>query len=133
MEAVKESRTTLVELFGIGPILAAKILGHVGDVRRFPTKDHFASYTGTAPIEASSGDVIRHRLSRAGNRQLNHALYIMAICQIRQPTLGQIYFRRKLSEGKSQKEALRCLKRRLSDAVFHQLEHDLAAMPDLAA
>lgn len=131
--AVEESQTTLVELFGIGPVLAAKILGHAGNVRRFPTKDHFASYTGTAPIEASSGEVVRHRLSRAGNRQLNHALYIMAICQIRRPTPGQAYFRRKLSEGKSQKEALRCLKRRLSDAVFQQLVSDSMRVTQMAA
>lgn len=124
-DAVRASRTTLVELFGVGPILAAKILGHTGRVDRFPTKDHYASYTGTAPIEASSADVIRHRLSRAGNRQLNHALYIMAICQIRRGGPGQAYFRRKLSEGKGQKEAIRCLKRRLSDAVYRSLTKDL--------
>ena len=102
-------------------MLAAKIIGHAGTARRFPTKAHFAPYTGTAPIEASSGEVVRHRLSRAGNRQLNHALHLVAIVQIRHDTPGRAYYRRKLAEGKSGKEALRCLKRRLSDAVFRAL------------
>jgi transposase len=122
--AVHQSATTLIELFGVGPILAAKLLGEVGDVRRFATKHRFAAHTGTAPIEASSGEVVRHRLSRAGNRKLNHALHLMAIVQIRHPTAGQAYYRRKLAEGKSRKEALRCLKRRLSDAVYRQLLTD---------
>jgi transposase len=118
--AVTQSATTLIELFGVGPILAAKLLGEVGDVRRFATKHRFAAHNGTAPIEASSGEVVRHRLSRAGNRKLNHALHLIAIVQIRHPTAGQAYYRRKLAEGKSRKEALRCLKRRLSDAVYRQ-------------
>jgi transposase len=123
-DAVHQSATTLIELFGVGPILAAKLLGEVGDVRRFATKHRFAAHTGTAPIEASSGEVVRHRLSRAGNRNLNHALHLIAIVQIRHPTAGQVYYRRKLAEGKSRKEALRCLKRRLSDAVYRQLLAD---------
>jgi transposase len=122
--AVVQSQTTLVQLFGVGPVLAAKILGQVGDVDRFPTKHHFATHTGTAPLEASSGQVIRHRLSRSGNRQLNHALYLMAIVQIRHPTAGQAYYQRKRAEGKAPKEALRCLKRRLSDAVYRCLQAD---------
>jgi transposase len=122
--AVTQSATTLTELFGIGPILAAKLLGEVGDIGRFATKHHFAAHNGTAPIEASSGEVVRHRLSRAGNRKLNHALHLIAIVQIRHPTAGQAYYRRKLAEGKSRKEALRCLKRRLSDAVYRQLLAD---------
>jgi transposase len=121
--AVGQSKTSLVELFGVGPVLAAKLLGEVGDIRRFPSKHHFAAHTGTAPIEASSGQVVRHRLSRAGDRKLNHALYLMAIVQIRHPTAGQAY-RRKRAEGKSPKEALRCLKRRLSDAVYRCLLAD---------
>ena len=69
--AVKESGTTLTRIYGVGPLNAGLILGEVGDVSRFPTRDHFASYTGTAPVAVSSGDVNRHRLNRAGNRQLN--------------------------------------------------------------
>jgi transposase len=87
--AVAESNTSLVQLFGVGPVLAAKFLGEVGDIHRFPSKHHFAAYTGTAPLTASSGQVIRHRLSRAGDRKLNHALYMMAIVQIRRPSAGR--------------------------------------------
>lgn len=106
---------------------SATFLGEVGDIGRFPSKHHFAAHTGTAPLEASSGQVIRHRLSRAGDRRLNHALYMMAMVQVRRPSTGQAYYRRKLAEGKPPKEALRCLKRRLSDAVYRCLladQHD---------
>jgi transposase len=122
--AVAQTNTSLVELFGVGPVLAARFLGEVGDIGRFPSKHHFAAHTGTAPLEASSGQVIRHRLSRAGDRKLNHALYMMAMVQVRRPSTGQAYYRRKLAEGKSPKEAPRCLKRRLSDAVYRCLVID---------
>ena len=128
-EAVAASRTTLVDLFGIGPILAAKILGRVGDVRRFASAARFASYCGVAPIEASSGDVVRHRLSRAGDRQLNFALYMMALCQARQHPEGRAYVLRKRAAGHSDKEAIRCLKRRLADVVYRQLVRDASAAP----
>jgi transposase len=121
---VVQCNTSLLGLFGVGPVLAATFLGEVGDVRRFPTKHQFAAHTGTAPLEASSGQVVRHRLSRAGDRKLNHALYMMAMVQVRRPSAGQAYYQRKLAEGKSAKEALRCLKRRLSDAVFRCLVLD---------
>ena len=127
--AVMASKTSLTTLHGIGPVLAAKLLGEVGDVRRFPTKAKFATYNGTAPIEASSGQVVRHRLSRAGNRRLNHVLYLMAVVQLRHATPGRAYYRRKLAEGKSSKEALRCLKRRLSDAVYRCLIADQEPPP----
>jgi transposase len=100
--AVAQSKTSLLRLFGVGPVLAAIFLGEVGDIRRFPTKHHFAAHTGTAPLEASSGQVVRHRLSRAGDRKLNHALYMMAMVQVRRPSAGQAYYQRKLAEGKSQ-------------------------------
>jgi transposase len=129
--AVLQSKTSLVQLFGVGPVLAATFLGEVGDIHRFPSRHHFAAHTGTAPLEASSGQVVRHRLSRAGDRKLNHALYMMAMVQVRRPSAGQAYYRRKLAEGKSPKEALRCLKRRLSDAVYRCLvidqQHNTAA------
>jgi transposase len=116
--------TTLTEIFGVGPILAATIIGTVGDVARFPTKAHFASYSGTAPVEASSGEVVRHRLSLAGNRHLNYALHMVAVCQARSQARGGAYYRKKIDEGNSSKEALRCLKRRVSDAVFRSLVAD---------
>jgi transposase len=122
-----EHPTSLVEIRGVADLLAAKILAEVGDVRRFPSRHHFASYTGTAPIDASSGDNNRHRLNRGGNRRLNHALHIIAICQIRYPGEGQDYYRRKRAAGKTPLEALRCLKRRLSDAVYRHLLADLEA------
>ena len=120
-------------MFGVGPILAAKIIGRVGNVARFPTKAHFASYTGTAPTEASSGEVVRYRLSRGGNRKLNYALHMIAICQARHDTEGRAYYRRKVAEGKSEKEALRCLKRRISDAVYKQLRADSEGAISVAA
>ena len=79
--AVAASKTTLTDLYGVGPIIAAAVLGYVGDIRRFPTRDHFAAYNGTAPIEASSGNRHIHRLSRRGNRQLNHAVHMAAVTQ----------------------------------------------------
>jgi transposase len=121
---VQASGTTLTEIFGVGPILAARIIGTVGDVARFPTKAHFASYSGTAPLEASSGEAVRHRLSMAGNRKLNYALHMVATCQARSDARGGSYYRKKIAEGKSRKEALRCLKRRVSDAVFRSLMAD---------
>jgi transposase len=127
--AVAQTNTSLLQLFGVGPVLAATFLGEVGDIHRFPSKHHFAAHTGTAPLEASSGQVIRHRLSRSGDRKLNHALYMMAMVQVRRPSAGQAYYQRKLAEGKSPKEALRCLKRRLSDAVYRCLVADQHLQP----
>ena len=130
---VEASSTTLTEIFGVGSILAAKIIGTVGDVARFPTKAHFASYCGTAPLEASSGEVVRHRLSLAGNRKLNYALHMVAVCQARSDARGGGYYRKKMAEGKSRKEALRCLKRRVCDAVFRSLMADSRAHSRSAA
>jgi transposase len=124
---VEATGSTLTEIFGIGPILAARIIGTVGSVARFPTKAHFASYSGTAPLEATSGEVVRHRLSLAGNRHLNYALHMVAVCQARSDTRGGTYYRKKMAEGKSRKEALRCLKRRVSDAVYKSLVADSQA------
>jgi transposase len=130
---VEASGTTLTQIFGIGPILAARIIGTVGDVGRFPTKGHFASYSGTAPLEASSGEAVRHRLSLAPNRHLNYALHMVAVCQARSDARGGAYYRKKIDEGKSRKEALRCLKRRISYAVFRSLMADSQAPSSSAA
>jgi transposase len=100
-------------------------MGTVGNVRRFSTKAQFASYSGTAPVEASSGEMVRHRLSLAGNRKLNNARHMVALCQARSDVRGRAYYRKKIAEGKTRKEALRCLKRRISDAVFKSLMADL--------
>lgn len=122
--AVTASGTTLTKLHGIGTISAAKILSRVGPIRRFRSAAAFATYTGTAPIDVSSGEVTRHRLSRAGDRQLNACLHTMALTQIRSNTPGRTYYLRKRSEGKSKREAMRCLKRRLSDVVYRQLTRE---------
>ena len=122
---VTASGTGLTGLFGVGPVIAGRLLAEAGDVAWFATKDAFASYNGTAPIDVSSGDQIRHRLFRAGNRRINHALHMMAVTQIRYPgTDGRRYYERKRKEGKTPKEVLRCLKRRLSDLVYYQLTAD---------
>ena len=122
--AVVASATTLTDMVGIGPICAAVIIGFVGDVTRFPTKGHFATYNGTAPIEASSGPKKRHRLNPRGNRKLNHAIHIAAICQLRYDSEGRTYYDRKIAEGKTSKEAIRALKRRISDRVYRHLIED---------
>ena len=120
-ELVARTGTSLMTLHGIGPSGAARLLVEVGDVTRFPNRAHFASWNGTAPIDASSGDHVRHRLSRAGNRQINRVLHIMATVQLRNSTEGRAYFDRKKAGGKTSMEAMRCLKRRLSDIVYRHL------------
>ena len=120
--AVKASGTALTEIFGVGPIIACALIGYSGDVRRFASRDQFAAYNGTAPVEVSSGGRTVHRLSRRGNRRINHALHLAAVCQIRQPhSDGRAYFDRKIAEGKTKKEALRSLKRHVSNAIYRQL------------
>ena len=124
--AVEATGTHLTDVVGVGPVTAAVILGEVGDVARFATTDAFASYTGTAPLEVSSGEVKRHRLSRAGNRRLNSALHIIALAHKRHDPRGKAYYAKKLAAGKGSKGAMRCLKRRLSDVVFRQLTAEQA-------
>ena len=110
---VVASGSTLMELPGVGPVVEARVLADTGDVYLFADRNRFASWTGTAPIEASSGEVVRHRLSRAGNRRMNHMIHIAAATQIRLDTPGRAYYRRKIAAGKSRREAMRCLKRRI--------------------
>ena len=121
---VKERGSNLMDLNGVGPVVAARVLADVGDVARFADRNRFASWTGTAPLDASSGDHTRHRLSRAGNRRMNRMLHIVATTQLRYDTEGRAYYRRKLAAGKTRMEAMRCLKRRISDAVYRQLIAD---------
>ncbi len=125
--AVAQIDTGLTELYGLGSIGAATVLGEVADVRRYRSRHAFAAANGTAPLPASSGRTSRHRLNRSGNRTLNRVLYTMAITQIRADTEGRAYYLRKRAEGKTGREALRCLKRRLSDVVYKTLHDDLAA------
>ncbi len=116
--------STLMDLHGVGPVVAARILADVGDVARFADRNRFASWTGTAPLDASSGEQNRHRLSRAGNRRMNHMIHIAAVTQLRLDTDGRAYYRHKRAAGKKPLEAMRCLKRRISDAVYRQLLAD---------
>ena len=123
--AVKSSGTSLTEIFGVGPVVAATVIGDVVTVARFPTRGHFAAYNGTAPVEVSSGEKKIYRLSLRGNRRLNHAIHMAAITQIsHQHSDGRAYYQRKIAEGKTHKEALRCLKRRISNAVYARLRAD---------
>ncbi|MFE7332290.1 IS110 family transposase [Streptomyces sp. NPDC057565] len=123
-EAVAATRTTLTVLPGLGTVLAAKVIGHIGDISRFPTEHHFASYTGSAPLDASSGNNVRHRLNTGGNRALNSVLHTIAVCQIRDGGRGQDYYLRKIAEGKTPAEARRALKRRLSNVVYRIMKRD---------
>jgi transposase len=127
--AVAASGTTLTEVFGIAEIGAAVILGQVGDVARFPTADRFAAYNGTAPIEWSSGNPKHpiHRLSRRGNRTLNHVIHIAAVTQIRHShSPGRAFYDRKRAEGMTSRAAIRALKRRISNTIYRHLTADAA-------
>jgi transposase len=90
--AVSTSGTTVTDVHGVGPIVACYLIGHTGDIRRFPSAGHYARYNATAPIEASSGPKVRHRLNPNGNRQLNHALHIAALAQLGHDTPGRAYY-----------------------------------------
>jgi len=126
-DAVRASKTSLTDIFCVGPIIAGLIIAYTGDVRRFGNRDRFAAYNGTAPIEVSSAGRVVHRLSRRGNRTLNYAIHMAAVGQIRHPgSDGRAFYDRKVSEHKTNREALRALKRRVSDTVYHQLLIDAA-------
>jgi transposase len=125
--AVRASGTSLTEVFGVGPVIAATVIGDVRDVSRFRGRDRFAAYNGTAPIEVSSGNRVIYRLSMRGNRRLNHAIHMAAITQIRyKHSDGRTYYDKKIAEGKTGKEALRALKRQISDAIYKHLKADAA-------
>src|SRR6478736_8321652 len=126
--AVAAAPTSITEVYGIGPIVAACGLGYVRDIRRFPSRDRFASYNGTAPIEVSSGDRKIYRLSRRGNRQLNHAIHIAAVSQIsHRGSEGRTYYERKIAKGMGGRAALRALKRKISDTLYEHMIDDVHA------
>jgi transposase len=128
-QLLAELRTSLPALFGLGPLGAAEVLVEVGDPRRFRSADAFASYTGTAPIPASSaearGQPMHHRLSRYGNRRLNSVLHIMAVTRLRTHPETQAFIARARTAGKSARDALRIIKRRLARLVWLTMMHDL--------
>lgn len=124
-ELVTESGSTLASTPGIGAVTAARLIGRTGRASRFPTAAAFANYTGAAPIEIASGDRTRHRLSRSGDRQLNSALHTVATTQIRMPdSRGHRYYKTKIAEDKTPREARRCLKRRLADHIWRTMVAD---------
>ena len=123
-KAVATSGTTVTDVYGAGPVVAAFLIGYTSDIGRFASADHYAAYNGTAPVEYSSGGKTKHRLSMRGNRVLNHAIHMAAVTQIRHDTGGRIYYDKKQAEGKTRKEALRALKRRISDVVYRKLVAD---------
>jgi transposase len=125
-ELLAATGSRLPDLRGVGPSGAARLLADIGDISRFASRGHFASWNGTAPLDVSSGDNTRHRLSRAGNRRINRVLHIMAIAQLRHHSQGRAYYQRKRAAGKTPMEAMRCLKRRLSDLVYRQMTKDTA-------
>lgn len=127
-QAVRATGTSLVAVPGVGAVVAGLLLGRTRGVNRFTTAGRFASYAGVAPVEASSGEVRRHRLNRRGDRQLNWALHVAAVTQLRHATMpGYTYYRKKLAEGKSGREALRCLKRHLANVVYRCMVADQRA------
>ncbi|HZA76663.1 MAG TPA: transposase, partial [Acidimicrobiales bacterium] len=124
---VKRTPTGLPDIYGIGPVITASILGQVGDVARFRDRHQFASDNGTAPDDRGSAGRPVHCVNLMGNRRLNHAIHMAAITQIRnRRSPGRAYYDRKLAEAKTKKEALRCLKRWISDTIYRQLVDDAA-------
>jgi transposase len=120
-----EHGSRLLEVDGIGLVLAVRLIGRTGSALRFRSAAAFASYAGAAPIEVASGDRGRHRLSRGGDRQLNCALHLVAVTQVRmRGSAGRRYYDRKVDEGKSHNEAMRCLKRRLASHVWQIMRVD---------
>ncbi|MGI9019550.1 MAG: IS110 family transposase [Solirubrobacterales bacterium] len=118
---------SLLALVGCGPLTAAKLVGETAGVRRFRSRAAFARHNGTAPLPVWSGNHVRHRLSRGGNRQLNAALHRIAITQLQRPGAGQDYLAKRRAEGDTKTEAIRALRRRLSDEVYRRLLVDEVA------
>jgi transposase len=125
-DLVAATGTSLPSIYGVGPVTAGRIIAEVVDIRRYRSRNAFAAANGTAPIPASSGRTVRHRLNRGGNRTLNRCLYTIAITQIRADTEARAYYLRKRDQGKTPAEARRCVKRHLSDIVYRTLHADLA-------
>ena len=124
-ETVTATGSHLVEVDGVGPVIAGRLLARTRGVSRFATAATFANYAGVAPVEVSSADRVRHRLPRGGDRQLNLALHIVALTQTRMPgSAGRAYYDTKIAAGKTHNEAMRCLKRRLADHIWRLMIRD---------
>jgi transposase len=131
VQMVSRLAPALLRLAGVGGLTAAKIMAEVADVRRFRSKDAFARHNGTAPLPVWSGNRVRHRLSRTGNRQLNAAIHRVAVTQMRMHDAAGAYLERRLAMGNTKTEALRALKRKLSDVVYRALLADAMSSPDI--
>ena len=130
-EAPRDYDSRLLNVDGIGPVLAVRLIGRCGRASRFPNADAFASYAGVAPVEASSGARTVHRLSRSGDRKLNSALHLVAVTQVRmRNSAGRRYYDRKITEGKTHKTAMRCLKRKIASHVWRLMLADEQQQPD---
>ena len=124
-ETVAATGSQLIKVDGVGPVVSGRLLARTRRMSRFPTAAAFASYAGVAPVEISSAERVRHRLPLGGDRQLNHALHIVAVNQIRmRGSAGQAYYDAKIAAGKTEKEARRCLKRRLADHIWRLMIRD---------
>jgi transposase len=124
-QTVAATGSHVIEVDGIGPVVSGRLLARTRRISRFPTAAAFASYAGVAPVEVSSADRVRHRLPRGGDRQLSHALHIVAVNQIRMPgSTGRAYYDTKIAAGTTDREARRCLKRRLADHIWRLMIRD---------
>ena len=122
---VAEHGSHLTDIDGVGPVMAGRLLGRTRQAGRFPTTAAFANYAGVAPVQVASAEHSRHRLPRSGDRQLNLALHIVALTQVRmRSSLGRAYYDKKVADGKSHNEAMRCLKRRLADRAWRVMLTD---------
>ena len=124
---VADLAPSLLALTGCGPLTAAKLVGETAGIGRFRSRAAFARHNGTAPLPVWSGSTIRHRLSRTGNRQLNAALNRIAITQLQREGPGRTYLEHRRTRGNTKTEAIRALRRRISDEVFRRMRHDEAA------
>ena len=123
--ALDDHGSSLRDVDGVGAVTAVRLIGRTGHAARFPTADAFAAYAGVAPIEVASGERTRHRLSRRGDRQLNSAIHLIAVTQVRmRDSIGRSYFDAKIAEGKTRNEAMRCLKRRLANHLWRRMIAD---------
>jgi transposase len=129
---VRRLAPTLLELDGCGALCAAKLVGETGGIGRFRSRAAFAMNNGTAPVPVSSGNQRRHRLNRGGNRQLNVALHRIAVTQLKGPGPARDYVTRRIAAGNTKREAIRALRRRISDEVYRRLLHDERSRIDAA-
>lgn len=125
IDALDDHGSHLRQVDGVGAVTAVRLIGRTGPAARFATTDAFATYAGVAPIEVASGERTRHRLSRRGDRQLNSAIHLIAVTQVRmRNSIGRRYFDAKIAEGKTRNEAMRCLKRRLANHLWRLMTTD---------